>query len=318
MTNNLIRPDFPLVWDNSMRSNFVACPRKFEFESLRHYKPPSTSIHLTAGKAWASAMEEARLAYYGERMLDPEEAVAAALQTLIASYGETEAAQFYGTNKSLERMMEALAYYFRHYPLDRDDVRPYPGPDGPMVEFSFALPLDETLLHPVTGEPILYTGRADMVATYAGAVAIFDDKTTGQLGDAWARQWERRAQFTGYVWAARKMGIPVTQCVIRGIAILKTMIKDAQAVTNRLDHHVAEWHKQVIRDIRRAIACWQEGYYDRNLSDACSSYGGCIFQGPCGAKDPLPWLEGNFQRVKWDPVTRTETLLESEDRDPAF
>ena len=35
-----------------------------------------------------------------------------------------------------------------------------------MVEFSFALPIDaKEILHPETGEPIIYAGRADMVAT---------------------------------------------------------------------------------------------------------------------------------------------------------
>jgi hypothetical protein len=182
-----------------------------------------------------------------------------------------------------------------------------------MVEFNFALPLDaENLLHPETGEPILYAGRADMVATYAGSLSIYDDKTTSQLGATWANQWNRRGQFSGYSWAAREYGIPATQVVVRGIAILKTTINHAQAITVRTLHHIAEWHAQTIRDIRRAIECWKEGYYDVNLSDACTSYGGCMFQQPCMSNNPEPWLDGQFIRKIWDPVTRTETLIEGE------
>jgi hypothetical protein len=181
-----------------------------------------------------------------------------------------------------------------------------------MVEFSFASPLDPDLLHPETGEPLIYTGRADMIATYAGALSIYDDKTTSALGATWAEQWDRRAQFTGYTWAARSYNIPVSQVVVRGIAILKTDIKHAQAITLRTDHHIAEWHEQAVRDIRRAIQCWKEGYWDLNLSDACSSYGGCMFKQPCTSSNPEPWLTGGNYAVRiWNPLTREETEIQT-------
>ena len=179
-----------------------------------------------------------------------------------------------------------------------------------MVEFSFALPLSMDLLHPVTKEPIIYTGRADMIATYAGSLSVYDDKTTSALGASWANQWNRRAQFTGYAWAAQQYGIPISQIVIRGIAILKTSINHAQAITVRTPHNIAEWHKQIVRDIRRAIQCWEEDYWDVNIADSCSSYGGCMFQQPCMSNNPQPWLEGQFVQRIWNPVTRTETLIE--------
>jgi hypothetical protein len=208
-------------------------------------------------------------------------------------------------------MIEAFSYYFTAFPLDTDPVQPYRTHGGkPMVEFNFALPIDETrLLHPVTGEPILFAGRADMVATYAGSLSIYDDKTTSSLGQSWAAQWNRRSQFSAYAWAARAYGIPISQIVVRGISILKTTINHAQAITVRTPHHVNEWHEQVIRDILRAIECWKEGYYDVNLSEACCSYGGCMFQQACMSNNPEPWLSGQFEKRIWNPVDRTETLI---------
>jgi hypothetical protein len=212
--------------------------------------------------------------------------------------------------KSIDRLIQAFAYYFRAFPMSTDPVQPYRKTNGkPMVEFSFALPLDEDLRHPETGEPIIYTGRADMIATYAGALSVYDDKTTSQLGPKWGNQWNRRAQFTGYTWAARAYGIPVTQVIVRGIAILKTEINHAQAITSRSEHHVNEWHTQILRDIRRAIECWESGYFDVNLSDACGAYGGCMFQQPCMSPNPDPWLESNFIRKIWDPLARVETVI---------
>ena len=302
----LKRPDFPLVWDNTLRSTFVECPRKAYWEYFQHFKPSLPNIHLHAGSAWASALEALRNAFYREGKSD-DEAAAIGLATLVQEYGAFECPPESG--KSLVRLMEAFRYYLTAFPLKLDPVQPYIGRNGPMIEFSFALPLAEDLLHPVTGEPILYSGRADMIATYAGAVSIYDDKTTSALGGQWAKQWNRRAQFTGYAWAAREFGIPVSQIVVRGIAILKTQINHAQAITVRTPHNVSEWHTQIIRDISRAIECWKSGYWDVNIAEACSNYGGCLFQQPCMSNDPSPWLEGNYQRRVWNPLTRTETVL---------
>lgn len=307
----LTRPDFPLVWDNSMRSAFVECPRKFYWEYLHHFKPKGESIHLHAGKAWAHALEVTRRLYY-EEGLDPVQCVGAGLEALVIAYGDFIAPERgSGAAKSLDRLVEAFAYYWKAFPLETDPAQPYRTSDGkPMVEFSFALPIDDKrLLHPVTGEPIIYAGRADMIATYAGGISVYDDKTTSALGGQWANQWNRRAQFTGYTWAARAYGIPASQVLVRGIAILKTEIKHAECITVRTPHHVHEWHEQFIRDVLRAKKAWEEGYWDLNLADGCSSFGGCMFQQPCMSADPTPWLEGQFIRRVWDPVKREETIL---------
>ena len=310
----LKRPPFPLVFNESLRTAFVSCPRAAFWEYFHHFKHPSPNVHLHAGKAWASALETARMAYYGEGK-SAEDAQALGLVTLITEYGNFQAPERgSGAAKSLDRLIEAFSYYFLAFPLASDPVQPHYARDGkPMVEFNFALPIADDLLHPETLEPILFAGRADMVATYAGALSIYDDKTTGQLGQSWAAQWNRRSQFSAYSWAAREYGIPVSQVVVRGIAILKTSINHAQAITVRTPHHIAEWHVQIQRDIRRAIDCWKEGYFDVNLSDACSSYGGCMFQQACMSNNPDPWLEGGFVRRIFDPVTRTETLIPKEE-----
>ena len=311
-SNEVFKPEFPMCWDNSLRSAFIECPRAAYWGSFHHYKPRAEeSVHLHAGKAWAHCLEVVRELYYAQG-LSPQMAQAAGLETLIQDYGDFQAPERgSGAAKSLDRLVEAFAYYWKAFPLETDPAQPYRTKEGkPMVEFSFAIPLSDDLRHPVTDEPIIYAGRADMIATYAGAVTIYDDKTTGSLGSQWAQQWNRRAQFTGYAWAANAFGIPASQVLVRGIAILKTEIKHAEAITVRTPHHIAEWHTQFIRDVRRAIECWKTGYWDVNLSDGCSSYGGCAFQQPCMSNNPEPWLKGQFIRKQWDPITRTETLLD--------
>jgi len=64
-----------------------------------------------------------------------------------------------------------------------------------------------------------------------------------------------------------------------------------------------------MREIKRMIKMWEEGYFDMSLGDACNEYGGCQFKSICLTQDPAPWLEISFERRHWDPVARKETKL---------
>ena len=136
-----------------------------------------------------------------------------------------------------------------------------------------------------------------------------DDKTASQLGASWSRQWDLRSQFTGYTWAARSAGISVQGVLIRGISILKTKYDCAEAVSYRPEWQVERWLGQTLRDIQRAIKCWEDGYWDWSLDHACTEYGGCTFRQICLMQDPQPFLDLNFERKYWNPLTREETLL---------
>jgi hypothetical protein len=57
------------------------------------------------------------------------------------------------------------------------------------------------------------------------------------------------------------------------------------------------------------IRDWEAGEFDFNLDHACAEYGGCSFRGVCQMREPAALLAQQFQRRRWDPVARTETLL---------
>jgi hypothetical protein len=148
-----------------------------------------------------------------------------------------------------------------------------------------------------------------MICDFAEGIYVEDDKTATQLGDSWTRQWELRSQFTGYCWAAREAGISVNGVLVRGVSILKTKYGSAQAITYRSGWEIDRWLGQVLRDLRRLESAWNEGYYDFNLGEACNSYGGCQFTNVCKSNEPETWLPMYFERKRWDPLERTETLL---------
>jgi hypothetical protein len=292
--------------DSTMLGTFRSCPQKMFRMYMQHWKPGEESVHLIAGKAFASGIEKARRAFYedGKAAYD---SVALGIDELLREYGDFECPP--ESAKSAQRMAGALEFYFANYPLGEDGLEPLLFADGRRgIEFTFCEPLP--INHPVTGQPILYTGRADAVASFAGGNFIVDEKTTTSLGGSWAQQWDLRSQFTGYCWASRQIGLKVDGVLIRGVSILKTKYDTQQVPTYRSDYEIDRWLRQVTRDVQRMIDCWQEGYWDYNLDHACTEYGGCALRLVCKSPDPEAWLPMYFRQRVWDPLARAEMTVE--------
>lgn len=300
------RPYFPVAIDSTMIGTFRSCPQKLFRMYIQHWKPSAESVHLVAGGAFAEGIEAARRAFY-EQSVPAHDAIAIGLGALIAKYGSFECPA--DSAKSLERTAGALEFYFENYPLGADGATPVSFSNGRSgIEFSFAqaLPIN----HPVTGDPILYTGRADMFAEAYDGRYIYDEKTTSSLGPSWVRQWDLRSQFTGYCWAAAQHNFDPSGVVVRGVSILKTKYETQQVITYRSPYEIDRWEQQTCRDIARMIRCWEEGYWDWNLDHACTEYGGCALKDVCKSPNPETWLETYFVPRVWNPLLREEQTLE--------
>lgn len=296
------RPMFPHTIDSTMLKTLRSCPAKYNLQYVQHWKPLAQSVHLVAGGAFAAGIEAARDSFF-VRGEPAELAESAGLTALIKHYGSFECPA--DSAKSLERMCGALEFYFAQYPLGADGATPITLASGRRgIEFSFAEPLE--VVHPVTGDPILYTGRSDMIASRAGRVFGYDEKTTSSLGGQWGRQWEMHSQFTGYCWAASKQGIKMDGVIVRGVSILKTKYDTLEVPAYRTQFEIERWYEQVNRDVRRAIKMWEEGYWDFSLDGGCTEYGGCSFTKVCKSPEPEKWLPVEFARKVWDPLARRE------------
>ena len=304
----LYRPPFPAVVDNTMLNTFRGCPRKAELSYIEHWKYKGKSVHLHAGAAWAHGLEAIRQGFFDNGQ-SQDDSIALGVRALLDFYGSFECPP--ESAKSAERLVEALDYYFEAFPLETDAARPIKLPSGKhAIEFSFAEPLDFT--NPETGDPVIYCGRTDFIAELNNGLYIADDKTTSALGSSWYNQWEMRGQFSGYAWAGKKAGFPVDGVLVRGIAILKTKFNHAQHITYRPQWEIDRWYAQTLRDLKRLQDMWERGEYDYNLGETCAEYGGCQFSRVCKSPEPMEWLPAYFERRRWDPLTRTETLLEVE------
>lgn len=329
------RPMFPHAVDSTMMEAWRSCHQKLFRQYIEHWKPKQESVHLVAGGAFAKGVEVGRRAFFeGEFQIpemeefrneegftdwkvrwntikaesgNSEASEAAGLAALIAVYGDFECPA--DSAKSRERTAGALEFYFSQYPLGGDGLEPLTFANGKRaIEFSFAEPLD--FLHPVTGDPVLYTGRADMLAKYAGGQYVVDEKTTTQLGASWPRQWEMRSQFTGYIWAAARAGIKLDGAVVRGISILKTKYDTLSPLTYRSPYEVDRWYTQTLYDLQDMQRAWERGYWDWNLGHSCAEYGGCAFTPVCKSDHPENWLPMYFEPRVWDPLARRELTVE--------
>lgn len=306
-------PPFPHTWDSTMIGTLRACPQKLYRTYFEHWKPGDESVHLVAGKAFAEGIEVARREFYVEGK-PPAESVAAGFGALLRAYGTFECPS--DSPKSPLRMAGALEFYFDNYRLGMDRAEPifYGGKRG--IEFSFAHPLP-TVRHPVTNDPIIYTGRADMIANAYAGTFVFDEKTASSLGPRWSQTWELRSQFTGYCWALRQFNIKPSGVVVRGVSILKTKYETQQVISYRADWEIDRWLIQVERDIERAKRMWRAGmdstypaeHWDYDLDHACTEYGGCSLTRVCKSPDPESWLPMYFNKRVWDPLARQELSL---------
>lgn len=289
---------FPAVWDNTMRVTFASCPTQFAYRHVYGRTGSSTNVHLHAGKCFARGVEVMRTAFYSQGMTG-DDALAAGAMALIESWGDYEPPD--GAAKTLERMVGALEFYTSVWPLETDHVKPlFADESGTSVEFNFILPLP--IRHPDSGEPILYSGRFDMLGQMNGTPVGVDEKTTSQLGNQWLNKWKLNSQFTGYMWGAREFGHSLASFFVRGVSILKNNYGSAEAIVHRSGAQLDLWHAQLLRDIERAKQQYVAGEFDQALNDTCSAYGGCQFMDVCLAADPLSWLESNYVEHRWDPT----------------
>lgn len=298
------RPSFPSVIDSSMRGEFVACPQAFKNNYISHLRKKGRSIHLHFGGVFADGLAEWRRQIW-DNGLSCDNALLAAARVMTAKWADYPDPD--NSPKTFERCLGALEAYANQYPPGTDHVTPFTGEGQGLdvklpaaVEFNFAWPLP--IPHPETGEPILYSGRFDQLASMGQSLFVEDDKTTSQLGPSWSNNWKLRAQFTGYVWGARKFGYNVQGAIVRGISILKSGYGHAEVIEARPQWMIDRWEAQLLRDINRMIDCWRTDQWDFNLDSACSAYGGCQYLNLCTSEHPARWIEAEYEIHHYDPL----------------
>jgi hypothetical protein len=290
--------------DSTMLSCFASCPRKFFWEFVLGFRPAGVSIDLHAGACFASALENVYTEVW-TRGTPLDLALARAHYKFLVQWGDFVLPEGKKTSKSIDNTWWAIEEYFKLWPPKTDHIQPYFGEDGkPTFEFTFAVPLlpeEGWPLHPVTGEPFLYSGRMDALGMYRGRPVIRDEKTTTGIGPTWASKWDLRAQFMGYIWVMQRHGMKINMVSVRGIGLLKTDIKLIEALKLFQPWMIQRWEEQTKRRLWSLVNAWNDGYFDYNFGEACTSFGNCNFMTLCKSQRPEEWFS-SYTINRWDPL----------------
>lgn len=306
-------PEFPDKLDNTILSCYDSCRHKVFREFFQHLSPVAISPDLHAGGAFAKGAEIVRLAVWRDNM-PLADALLLATREFIKFWGDYEPPFSGGLShaKTFENTLLALHDYFREFPPLTDPFQPYMIDDKPAIEFTFAIPMN--VIHPISGDPILYCGRLDLLGYHNNLLCMLDDKTTKGLGATWANKWTMRGQFFGYGFACQQYEIPVQTAVIRGVAIQKTQFKYATAIINMPQWQIDRWWIEANNKARDMVECWNDYImqdcdpeaFRHSYGDACTAYGGCVFEPLCTTHVPENWLS-EYKYRKWDPLAKDPT-----------
>lgn len=312
---NAITQELPLYIDSTMISCFRSCPKKFWREFVLGLRPTALSVDLHAGGCFATGLEAFYEAFHiGRKSFD--QALAVAFRRYLAEWGDFVPLR--DTPKTRDNVWAAIEDYLATYPPLTDKVQPYVLNGKPSMEFTFGVPLEPAEnptdrpagdyfsdcfpTHP-SGDPFIYSGRLDMLGEMGGRIVWRDEKTTTSIGASWSEQWDLRSQFSGYTWACQQDGLDCDTGIVRGIGILKTKFHQVEAIKQYNQMNIARWHEQLRRDLWRMRRMWDEGYWDYNLAESCSAYGGCAFRDLCNSPQEDRWYP-NYTVRRWNPLQK--------------
>ncbi len=307
----LIEIKFPPVIDASLCAEFLRCEHKAQRKYVQGLRPNVESTDLSAGRAFAKAIETVRKVGNVQAGLN-------VLALELAAYVPRE-----GSGKTLERMQEALELYFTTWPLAHDTVAQFAA--QPMVEWTFQVKL--AARHPETGAPLSYAGAMDRVLLAqpsefdedSGAWWVpGDDKTASSFSFGWAESWDMSFQMMGYMWALSKLGMRSQEARVRGVAIpsgrkLKSggfsepgALETKEVVVRGPAWRLEMWEQDMLGVVERMLTAWASGRWTRAWGNACNEYRGCEFKQVCmsppGVQERM--LEQAFKVERWSPLDR--------------
>lgn len=325
---------FPENVDSTQLSLWSSCPQKWFIEFCLGRRQGGKNIHLHAGGAFAEGMEWVRRYHF--EGYDKEEALRAAFLKYAKFWGEYPL--LLDENKSFVNMWMAIEAYLERWPLDgKDELYHILTNDNgdPWVEFSFAIPVPVN--HPISGDPLLYSGRCDALVSEPRSDMIFplDDKTTQSMGPSWTKSWAMRGQLYGYTWATRQMGWKSQGAIVRGVSLLKKSFDTQEVPVFLSEAQVNEWYyhsviklQQMADTYSRVVEFMQTSTISKNehdyflnhihhlfpksFADGCTNYGGCAFQDLCSSRQPWE-LYSDYDVFRWNPLAK-DPAEESEDR----
>ena len=288
-------PSLQRAWDSTSLKLLQECPRKYQYQMLLGRQPRGTSIHLSFGIAYHSALElfQHALADGADRH--------EALRTAIRFCLQWTAPGDHDPYKNLLTLCRTVVWHCEEY---WDDALPIliMSNGEPAVELSFRFNLEADT---PDGEPFLYCGHLDKVMTDGDDIVFGDYKTTkSALYDSYFDQFTPNTQMSGYFAATQLIfHTPARYGIIDAAQLLVNSSRFGRRPVHRTPGQLSEWHTTVAWWLSQAQRFAEENFWPMN-ENSCGNFGGCSFRHVC-ARDPGNrdrFLAADYEQWDWNPL----------------
>ncbi len=304
-----------LKLDNSKRSTYVTCPRKFYWEYVRGIKPVIGSTALRYGIVWHAAMEAFYNVIKEKGWVETDPLIAAIKAAKEAWEDESLNREFYDDYRSLENLMTSLLKFVAHFAADECMLEVLD------AEKIYCLEMRPSMVEDFEFPPFYFTGKIDLKIKLNGRVWIVDHKTTGQSLSMQKNRLNRSPQFIGYFGAGKQVYEEAPEGMLIVIHHLKAYKSKKTGFYGKPKVDFARYPQIYddydVREWRISLCDTASRIYDSIILDSwpmcfdsCYNYGRCSFANLCEQGRELgdevlgdDYIEGDI----WD-VTGGEEL----------
>ena len=192
--------------DNTLRSAFVTCHRKFYFLHRLHLRSLYGSSALRYGSVWHAGMEHFYLHIKEFGWLKDGGAMKAGIEGMRQEWEAITAAEmFYDDYRTLENCMQSFLYYMNEFSADEGHMKVVQAEKAFRIRMAPETEEEERNFKGLI--PFDFTGKVDLEVELNGRLWVNEHKTTGQPIDLQATRLNRSAQVMGYTYATIKKAL---------------------------------------------------------------------------------------------------------------
>lgn len=297
-------PGLQTAWDSTSLGLLKECPRKYLYSIIEGWQPRKTSVHLTFGQYYHSALERydhARAAGADhEDALDIALAYALEVTVVRLPNGSWRPWQSDEPNKNRETLIRTIVWYLEQFKSDAAETVILAN-GKPAVELSFRFELD----FKIESQPAMLCGHLDRLVEFNSQIMVMDHKTTKlALDERYFLGFNPDNQMTLYTLASQVVyGQPVRGVIIDAAQVMVTFSRFQRGFTHRHHTELDEWLGEAQYYIKNAEGFAHHSFWPKN-DKSCGMYGGCPFRPVCATAPKMreTILKASFHRRVWDPL----------------
>jgi len=308
--------------DNSARSTFTSCPRKYYYNNIRGIESKIGKPSLRYGTAFHAAMD----AYYDYIRLHGWTKDGIAVQNAILAAKKSFEEEtlrydsFWDDFRTLENLLLSLLQYFNFFSGDEGFLEVI----EPEKAFKIEIKDAKTDLH------FFFKGKIDLLLKLNGGVWGGEFKTSAYPIITQTKNIQWSPQILGYTYAMMELypnALPegylttlhqISASKVKSGDYGKVKIDFSRPAQVFSFQDIVEWRKSLIFTVRNLKRCQDENYYPLQR-DSCNQYGRCTYWQLCEQNVPQgeEFIEA-FKIVdkKWDVLdtVKTENIVEIKER----